>query len=484
MLEQSTYYILDAQGNQLSIYEHSIDSASGSVYYYLTDRNIYGSSRLGVTKDTLNMFNPSVLQSYGILGNRNYELTDHKSNVQTVINDIKYPLSSDNTSIDSYEVGINSVADYSPFGVELDGRTIENIFHHPSQNNGSQTQADTVEIYNNDFDNPPATASPYLSTEVTLDAHLSNTNWTSSTGAFTNYNSSGAGSGKSIAITTASADTAYLTLTMDVDSGYELDITSYSFAHRSSSTGYDSYKLVVNGIEIGTGSIYVASSGSTLQSTGVVNVSNVVSGVTGTVNVVLKLYGGLHGSTGTFRMDDFILNGYTQEENTGNGSGNGYVVMGGYRYGFNGMEADNEVKGQGNSYNFGARMYDPRVGRWLSIDRASREYPEYSDYSFVGNSPILFIDKDGRVIGNPNHPDAQKLKSALEKTESGKVLWNQMVESPRKIHIYFGEAGSQDESKQKIRSYLFNSSAGGETMPSEKYQAIFDDNIDGGLESS
>src|SRR5690554_7692660 len=75
------------------------------------------------------MFNLSVLQSYGVLGNRNYELTDHRGNVQTVINDIKYPLSSDNTSIDSYEVGISRVADYSPFGVELDGRTIENIFH-------------------------------------------------------------------------------------------------------------------------------------------------------------------------------------------------------------------------------------------------------------------------------------------------------------------------------------------------------------------
>src|SRR5690554_5886066 len=75
------------------------------------------------------MFNLSVLQSYGVLGNRNYELTDHRGNVQTVINDIKYPLSSDNTSIDSYEVGISRVADYSPFGVELDGRTIENIFY-------------------------------------------------------------------------------------------------------------------------------------------------------------------------------------------------------------------------------------------------------------------------------------------------------------------------------------------------------------------
>src|SRR5690554_2720905 len=187
----------------------------------------------------------------------------------------------------SYEVGINSIADYSPFGVQLDGRTIDNVFYHPENGNSPQTPADTVEIYNNNFDNPPATGSPYYSTEVTLDANLSNTKWTSSTRTFTNYNSSGAGSGKSIAISSASADTAYLTLSFDVENGYELDITSYSFAHRSSTTGYTNYKLVVNGIEIGNGSIFISSSGSSLQSTGVVNAINSVSGLLGPVNVVL-----------------------------------------------------------------------------------------------------------------------------------------------------------------------------------------------------
>ena len=39
-----------------------------------------------------------------------------------------------------------------------------------------------------------------------------------------------------------------------------------------------------------------------------------------------------------------------------------------YRYGFNGKENDNEVKGNGNSLDFGARIYDPRLGRWMSPD--------------------------------------------------------------------------------------------------------------------
>ena len=49
-----------------------------------------------------------------------------------------------------------------------------------------------------------------------------------------------------------------------------------------------------------------------------------------------------------------------------------------YRYGFNGMEKDDEVKGSGNSYDFGARMYDSRLGRWLSIDALSHVYVDVS----------------------------------------------------------------------------------------------------------
>jgi len=41
---------------------------------------------------------------------------------------------------------------------------------------------------------------------------------------------------------------------------------------------------------------------------------------------------------------------------------------GGYRYGFNGKEMDNEVKGEGNQQNYGFRIYDPRLGRFLSVD--------------------------------------------------------------------------------------------------------------------
>ena len=73
----------------------------------------------------------------------------------------------------------------------------------------------------------------------------------------------------------------------------------------------------------------------------------------------------------------------------------GRTVSGGYKYGFNGKEKTNEISGESNSYDFGARMLDPRIGRFLSIDPKHKKYPALSNYSYAVNSPILFFDSQG-----------------------------------------------------------------------------------------
>jgi RHS repeat-associated protein len=67
-----------------------------------------------------------------------------------------------------------------------------------------------------------------------------------------------------------------------------------------------------------------------------------------------------------------------------------------YRYGFNGKENDNEVKGVGNQQDYGMRIYDPRVGRFLSVDPLQTKYPELTPYQFAGNTPISAVDLDGK----------------------------------------------------------------------------------------
>ena len=66
-----------------------------------------------------------------------------------------------------------------------------------------------------------------------------------------------------------------------------------------------------------------------------------------------------------------------------------------YRYGFNRMEKNDEVKGSGNSYEFTFRIYDPRVGRFLSVDPIGKNYPHSSPYAFAENDVISSIDLEG-----------------------------------------------------------------------------------------
>lgn len=67
-----------------------------------------------------------------------------------------------------------------------------------------------------------------------------------------------------------------------------------------------------------------------------------------------------------------------------------------YIYGFNGYEGDDEIKGEGNSYTTEYRQYDPRLGRWLSIDPIPHYYQ--SPYCGYDNNPILYIDPDGTTV--------------------------------------------------------------------------------------
>ncbi|MDO9184692.1 MAG: RHS repeat-associated core domain-containing protein [Bacteroidia bacterium] len=75
--------------------------------------------------------------------------------------------------------------------------------------------------------------------------------------------------------------------------------------------------------------------------------------------------------------------------------GRSFVGANGYRYGFNGKENDNEVKGNGNQQDYGMRIYDPRLGRFLSVDPITKKYPELTPYQFASNSPIWGVDWDG-----------------------------------------------------------------------------------------
>ena len=89
-----------------------------------------------------------------------------------------------------------------------------------------------------------------------------------------------------------------------------------------------------------------------------------------------------------------------------------------YRYGFQGQEMDDEIKGEGNSLNYTFRMHDPRVGRFFAIDPLDKDYPWNSPYAFSENVVIHAVELEG-----------------LEKLELSNVGGVPVVGSPSKAKL-------------------------------------------------
>ena len=92
-------------------------------------------------------------------------------------------------------------------------------------------------------------------------------------------------------------------------------------------------------------------------------------------------------------------------------------------YGFNGKEMDNEIDGvTGSKLDFGARIYDSRLARWLSLDPQAGKYPFMSPYVAFGNNPIYYTDPGGdTLVVSANARLTDKFKSVLKASFSGKV---------------------------------------------------------------
>ena len=86
-----------------------------------------------------------------------------------------------------------------------------------------------------------------------------------------------------------------------------------------------------------------------------------------------------------------------------------------YSFSFNGKEMDNETYGTGNEYDYGLRIYSTRLGRFLSTDPLSKNFPWNSTYAYAENRVIDGIDLEGGEfmhysvagVNNKNQPAVQ-----------------------------------------------------------------------------
>jgi len=84
--------------------------------------------------------------------------------------------------------------------------------------------------------------------------------------------------------------------------------------------------------------------------------------------------------------------------------GRQFAILGdsAYRFGFNGKLHDDDIYGKDNAYDYGMRMYDPRLGRFMSIDPMASSFAWWTPYQFAGDKPISATDLDGAEPDDAN----------------------------------------------------------------------------------
>ena len=155
-------------------------------------------------------------------------------------------------------------------------------------------------IYQHNFGTTTISGTPYTVAPTSINSNLSSSSWsTNASGGFVNF---AGNAGQSLGVNNSSGSTSY-TLTFNVSSGYQMSISSFNFWRQRSNTGAQNWSMTINGTNVGSGTT-PPNTGAPLGNT---TVSNAISNLTGTITIVINLSGAT--GTGTFRLDEFRLNG-------------------------------------------------------------------------------------------------------------------------------------------------------------------------------
>jgi len=84
------------------------------------------------------------------------------------------------------------------------------------------------------------------------------------------------------------------------------------------------------------------------------------------------------------------------------------------KYQYNGKEWNDDFGL--NWYDYGARFYDPAIGRFTTIDRFAEKYYSFAPYQYGANNPILYIDVNGDSI-------LIRHKGEVIRYDNGKLSW-------------------------------------------------------------